>query len=92
MIVSEGKPRYGGMRSGTDFYADEDFAVNIDRRNHDKDDKRDDQGRVIYPALIPDARYRIDYRDEKGAIAHREFIAKSGETIDLGKFAVKSAE
>ena len=48
-----------------------------------------DQGRVIFPALIPGATYRLSkYEDGKPKVL-KLFTVKSGEHLDLGEFEIE---
>ncbi|MCA9127624.1 MAG: hypothetical protein KDB22_11085 [Planctomycetales bacterium] len=73
---------HDAMRRGG-VVADEDFAANVDRLNHGSL-KTDNDGRIVFPALIPGATYRF----ERGAKVVSEFVAKSGEMYDMGTISV----
>ena len=84
IVVSPGKPKYGGAAGAGNSFADEDFVSNIDPVNHGRHAIAD-TGAVTYSALIPGARYRVDYKAPNGNLIHREFTGEAGKTIDLGK-------
>ena len=82
MVVTPGVNRFDvdAMRNGGAVAADEDFVSNIDRRNHWNNLSGDD-GRLVLAALIPGATYRYP----AGERSTKEFIAKSGETFNIGE-------
>ena len=53
----------------------------------------DAQGRVVFPALIPGATYRIVDnsmpRNETGPPIRKQFTVKPGETLDLGDIRIE---
>ncbi|MEN1678504.1 MAG: M56 family metallopeptidase [Planctomycetota bacterium] len=72
---------------------DSDFVSNIDRVNYriGAGDEPDDQGRVVFPALIPGATYRLrTFVDGKPKVL-KEFWVASGEMRDLGEFVIDPA-
>lgn len=93
MVVTLGKPKYdfNAYRNG-EALADEDFVGNIDQVNYRPAPKTNASGGVTFPALIPGARYRfISFIDGKADVS-KEFIAKSGETYDMGDIKVQINE
>ncbi|HLA85463.1 MAG TPA: hypothetical protein VJL29_11770, partial [Thermoguttaceae bacterium] len=90
MVVTPGVCPYDfeATRRG-EIAADADFVSNIDRTNYWPVTKTDEQGRVTFPALIPDATYCIYAMKGRQWITAKEFTARSGETIDLGKIVVE---
>jgi hypothetical protein len=64
--------------------ADEGSLTNIDRHNYWDKVKTDDQGRIVFPALIPGATYRIGRWEKDRWVPHKEFTVESGKQIDLG--------
>jgi len=69
--------------------ADAAFIVNVDRTNYRSFPKTDGNGRVIMPALIPGARYRINTFLKGRPVVSKEFVAESGKTLDLGKITIE---
>ena len=72
--------------------ADEDFISNIDRANHQMPERADADGKMVIPALVPGASYRIlTYRKQSFELA-KDFQAKAKETVDLGDIVVERRE
>lgn len=67
--------------------ADADYAGNVDSRNHQLH-QTDENGVAEFPALIPGATYELRVNGADGKLKKR-FVAKSGETIELGEYVVK---
>ena len=83
-------------RSAGKLAADEDFNMTFDRVNYESFDKKvspslDDELSITYPALIPGATYRIPTTFDQ-SWGYKEFVAKSGETLDLGEIKPKFNE
>ena len=89
MVVTPGKPKYDFRASQRgETLADEDFAGNIDRVNYRPSLETDKDGEIKFPALIPGARYRfVRFFDGKPDPAV-DFVAKSGETYDIGEIVI----
>jgi len=89
MVVTPGKTTYDVraiLRGET--VADEDDNSNIDRVNYWPGPATNENGEMTFPALIPGARYRfINFVDGDPQVA-KEFVAKSGETYDMGEIEV----
>ena len=87
MAVTPGVSRfnYDAMRNDGAVAADQDFVANIDRRNHGKNNRSGDDGRLVLSALIPGATYR-HASGQRNKL--NEFVAKSGEVRDLGKIVI----
>ena len=54
----------------------------------------DAQGRIVFPALIPGATYRVFDEhsidnDRNGPPIRKEFTVKPGETLDLGDILIE---
>jgi hypothetical protein len=64
------------------------YMANIDRKNYWVAPQTDANGRIMFPALIPGAHYRI----ATGAsdVIKQGFVATSGKTIDLGKLTIEA--
>ena len=93
MVVTPGplasiKTRKEGIR-----IADYDIMTRIDPINYEKDTASDSQGRIVFPALVPGATYRIidltTIRDPSGPQLRKEFTVKPGETLDLGDLRIE---
>ncbi|MCA9177405.1 MAG: hypothetical protein KDB14_23130 [Planctomycetales bacterium] len=89
LVVTPGAPRFDAeaFHRG-DPIADEDFAANVDRRNHGEL-KTDANGWIEFPALIPGATYRLEAIVDGKLQILKEFQAQSGKTSELGEFAVQ---
>ena len=87
MVVTPGINPYDyqGMRAGT-LTADSDYLGNIDRVNYATfaSIRADASGKLKLPALIPGTTYWIITSREGQFEIAKEFVAKSGETLDLG--------
>ncbi|MFV1963896.1 MAG: M56 family metallopeptidase [Pirellulaceae bacterium] len=86
MVVTPGVHRYdfAAAKLGR-LAADGDFVANIDRTNYWPGPKTDDQGRVVFPALIPGATYQIVTHDSGSPIVAKRFSVESGERLDPGE-------
>jgi RNA polymerase sigma factor (sigma-70 family) len=86
VVVTPGR----ALRSrGQGLSADEDFINNIDRHNYWNPPRPDKNGRIVFPALIPGAIYRLYRVGKEGLVVHKEFSVESGKTIDLGTVVVE---
>jgi beta-lactamase regulating signal transducer with metallopeptidase domain/protocatechuate 3,4-dioxygenase beta subunit len=85
LVVKPGGFRYNNLaqRMG-ELAADENFVANIDRVNYNDGPKTDDDGRVVFPALIPGATYRLLGARKGNLTMERDFVVPAGETLDLG--------
>jgi len=83
MVITAGPTYEEAYRKGV-LACDEQYACNIDRLNHRKDQKTDDQGRFTFPALIPGATYRLSVPEENGFVVKKEFRGEAGKKLDLG--------
>jgi len=93
MVVTPGKPKHDfqAVRRG-ETVADEDFISNVDEANYRPALTTNAKGEMTFPVLIPGARYRfISYVDGNPRVAS-EFVAKSGETYDMGDVEVHVEE
>jgi RNA polymerase sigma factor (sigma-70 family) len=93
MVVTPGE--FNGVKSQKDrtTLADQDTLTNIDTINYEKAPTADGQGRIVFPALIPGATYRISdqstRRTPDGPQLRKEFKVKSGETFNLGDILIE---
>jgi hypothetical protein len=90
MVVTPGKPKHDlrAIRRG-EMVADEDFISNIDRVNYRPSRTTNTNGEIAFPVLIPGARYRFVSFVKGNARVSKEFIAKSGETYEMGEIEVQ---
>ncbi len=99
MVVTPGPDRLSDAEADKARLAWEgDYLSRIDPEHYD-DLVTDAQGRITFPALIPGATYRIydDSADENDdpippARLRKEFVARSGETIELGDILIDKPE
>ena len=94
MVVTPGVPQFDfKARNRGELAADEDFVANINRTEfYMRGPRTDQQGRVTLKELIPGATYRMyAYEDGENKILE-QFTVESGETRDLGEFAVARTE
>lgn len=89
MVVTPGLPKYSTKSiTSNELIADEDFTTNFHQAGRSSDPGTDAYGIENYQFLIPGAVYRCYERaDEKGQI-YKSFVAKSGQTHDLGDAVV----
>ncbi len=96
MVVTPGEfSNIKAQKDGTSL-ADEASLTVIDAINYQKDPASDDQGRIVFPALIPGASYRIvdrtTIRTPNGPQLRKEFIVKPGEALDLGDILIEKPQ
>jgi RNA polymerase sigma factor (sigma-70 family) len=85
MIITPGRRRFDDRAAGRDaLLADEDLVANLDRLNYWDGLRTDEQGRCIFPALIPGATYRFSWAGKDGKVVRKEFTVKAGQTLELG--------
>ena len=93
MVVMPGAVPGATARQEGALLADLRYLTEIDSINYPKPPASDSQGRIVFPALIPGATYRIiDYatrRDPSGPQIRKEFTVKPGETLDLGDIRIE---
>ncbi len=92
MIFTPGASIYDPHRSPPEvLWANSDYIMNVDRLNHWDRRSTDAEGRIIFPALIPGATYRVVViREGIGAVA-KTFEAKANQTLDLGDIVSERA-
>jgi hypothetical protein len=74
---------------------DADFLTRIDPIHYLRSPMADTQGRIVFPALIPRATYRIVNRGPRaprGTRVNRDFTAKPGEILELGDILVEKPQ
>ena len=91
LVVTPGVPRYDfeAARNG-EKAADEDFVANIDRAGTELSRTTSSTGEIVYENLIPGATYRFTKMADGKVTENVDFIAKSGETIDLKDIVLPS--
>jgi hypothetical protein len=93
MVVTAGE--FNGVKSQKDrtTLADQDTLTGIDTINYAKAPAADGQGRIVFPALIPGATYRISDQSTRrtpiGPPLRKEFTVKPGESLDLGDILIE---
>ena len=93
MVVTPGE--FNGVKSQKDrtTLADQDPLTGIDTINYEKAPAADGQGRIVFPALIPGATYRISdqstRRTPNGPQLRKEFTVKPGEVLDVGDILIE---
>ena len=90
MILTPGPdlPR-GGQAGAMPLLGERDRLAAIDSINYGKTHQTDAQGRIVFPALIPGASYRVAFRDRARPAVRKEFRVKPGETLDLGDIPIE---
>jgi hypothetical protein len=96
MQVTPGKvPAISGPREESELSPDGDFLARIDPA-HYTDLVSDSGGRIIFPALIPGATFQVFDKTARNADGRRqlrkEFVARAGETMDLGDIRIEKPE
>jgi RNA polymerase sigma factor (sigma-70 family) len=94
MIVTPGATRGSGDPADAKrLLADEDYLTRIDSVNYMKEPTSDAKGRIVFPALIPGATYRVSNRARARNAnlppMHKEFTVKPGETLDLADIPIE---
>ena len=88
MVVTPGENSLIKARKDGTLVADQAVLQAIDPINYRKNEASDSQGRIVLPALIPGATYRIidrsTNRTPDGPQLRKEFTVQAGETVDLG--------
>jgi len=96
MVVTPGEFSALKARKEGTLLADEDSLIDIDPINYQKDPASDAQGRIVFPALIPGATYRLvdrtTIRTPNGPQLRKEFIVKPGEALDLGDILIEKSK
>ena len=98
MVVTPGEFFVLKARKEGTSVADEDSLSRIDPINYQNEPTSDAQGRIVFPALIPGATYRIvdfsTFRTPDGPRLRKEFTAKpaSGEALDLGAIRIEQPQ
>ena len=96
MIINPGPPSRpdGNAPAGGPLFADEALVARLDPVNYPADFQSDAQGRVMFPALVPGAPYRIIDRTPtfggRPLEVRKEFTVRPGEILELGDVVVAS--
>jgi protocatechuate 3,4-dioxygenase beta subunit len=92
IVMTPGPPMSVDAYNRGEVLADEDLEVNIDQTNFVSRPMTDANGEITFSKLIPGATYRFINRDDPmGGRVTIEFVAKSGETFDMGELVVDLA-
>ena len=95
MIVTPGVDRRSRDPADANrLVAEADFLTRIDSINYLKEPTSDAQGRIVFPALIPGASYRISGPTSQASKPplHKDFTVKPGETLDLGDILIEKPQ
>jgi hypothetical protein len=96
MVVTPGEFFVLKARKEGTALADEDSLSAIDPINYQSDLASDAQGRIVFPALIPGATYRIvdfsTFQTPDGPQLRKEFTVKPGEALDLGDILIEKPQ
>jgi protocatechuate 3,4-dioxygenase beta subunit len=87
MVITPGPPALSAEAMAGALAADEDLLWRIDPVNHGNGWVADAQGRIVLPALIPGATYRIFARG-----VNREFAVGPGEAVELGDVRIEKPQ
>ena len=66
-----------------------DSLFNIDPINYPNAPQSNAEGRIVFPALIPGASYRVFLPNGTGPIIRKAVSVKSGEAFDLGDISIE---
>ena len=96
MVVTPGEFSPIKARAEGTFMPESGVLTAIDPVNYMKPPASDDQGRIVFPALIPGTTYHIVDRSTAGAAPgpqlRKEFTVKPGETVDLGDILIEKPQ
>ena len=96
MVVTPGPIAGPRARQEKALFADEAMLSLIDPINYEKAPVSDPQGRIVFPALIPGAAYRIvdatRIREGVDPQVRKEFTVQPGETLDLGEIRIEKPQ
>jgi RNA polymerase sigma factor (sigma-70 family) len=96
MVVTPGPFNSIQARKEGLLLADEARLGGVDRINYEHDPISDAHGRIIFPALIPGATYRIidrtPFRGPNGPQHRKDFTVKPGDTLDLGDILIEKPQ
>jgi RNA polymerase sigma factor (sigma-70 family) len=96
LVVAPGEFSAIKARKDGTLLADEDSVTVIDAINYQNNPASDAQGRIVFPALIPGAMYRVidrtTIRTPNGPQLRKEFTVKPGELLDLGDILIEKPQ
>ena len=96
MVVTPGPFNSVTARKEGLMLADEAHLPAVDPINYEPNPVSDAQGRILFPALIPGASYRIidrtPFRGPNGPQVRKEFTVKPGDTLDLGDILIEKPQ
>ncbi|MEM9643607.1 MAG: M56 family metallopeptidase [Planctomycetota bacterium] len=91
LVMKDGRGRFDANSDPESLYADRDFIANFDRESFANDVRSDQDGRVVFENLIPEATYHFDYRLKEKSLS-KSFTAKSNERLDVGELTINPLE
>ncbi len=93
MVVTPGEFSHIKAKKEGTFLAEAGVLIAVDPVNYPKPPASDDQGQIVFPALIPGTTYQIVDRStagaEPGPQLRKEFTVKPGEALDLGDMLIE---
>ena len=97
-VATPGPSRYSRSKQDqAELTADTEFVANVDRKHYWNGPLTGADGRIVLPALIPGALYRIiDFStvndQDKGVQIRKDFTVKPGESLDLGDILIQKPQ
>jgi RNA polymerase sigma factor (sigma-70 family) len=94
-VATPGPPKFSrNKQHQAELTADAEVMGNVDRKHYWHGPTTDGEGRLILPALIPGAMYRIIDRSNQieGKQVRKDFTVKPGETLDLGDIVIEKQQ
>jgi RNA polymerase sigma factor (sigma-70 family) len=91
LVITPAPPAFRRDASDPSGLADElTLAAAIDRKHYGRAVRpvTDADGRVVFPALIPGALYRLYVRGSDGRPSRKDFTVKPGESLELGDIPI----
>jgi hypothetical protein len=89
MVVTPGAHRNDRLANRLGMLqADSDFVSNIDRTNYWPGPTSDKDGRIVFPALIPGATYRLLGYQNGGNTLAKEFSVEPRQIVGLGTVVI----
>jgi RNA polymerase sigma factor (sigma-70 family) len=87
LVITPGPPAFRRDESDPPGLSDDQaLAAAIDRKHYGRPNRpvTNVDGRVVFPALIPGALYRIYVQGSDGRPSRKDFTVKPGESLELG--------
>jgi RNA polymerase sigma factor (sigma-70 family) len=91
LIATPGPPAFRRNQNDPPEVADDSILLAaIDHKHYGRANRptTDADGRITLPGLIPGALYRLSVQGANGRTIRKNFAVKSGESLDLGEFAI----